>query len=109
MLRDAGHRVEQWLDLSEKTFAFACTARTRFAEGDAKVKKAILLTIGSNLTLKDKKLNIEAKKPFLLLENSQSTDEAGNEPIEPDNCGSTQGPNEAGSTKTQDCWRLGRC
>jgi hypothetical protein len=70
MLNDAGHRVEQWLKLSEKTFEFACTVLERFAKGDAKTKKEILSTVGSNLILKDKILSIEAKKPFFLIEDS---------------------------------------
>jgi hypothetical protein len=87
LLRDANHRVEQWVKLSEQTFEFGCTARTRFAKGDAKTKKEILATIGSNLTLKDKMLCIEAKKPFFILEQSMSPDEPGKAPIEPDNSG----------------------
>ena len=95
MLRDAGHRIEQWLDLSEKTFEFACTVRDRFGKGDAKTKKEILLTIGSNLTLRHKILSIEAKKPFFLLENSMSGDEVKNEAIEPEKTIVAQGQNGA--------------
>lgn len=71
-LQDTGHRVEHWVDLAEKTFEFACLAREWFAKGDLKVKKEILSAIGSNLTLRDKKLCIEAKNPFLILEKSLS-------------------------------------
>ena len=95
LLRDAGHRVEQWLKFSEQTFDYACTARERFAKGDPKTKKEILLAIGSNLTLKDKKLCIQAKKPFLLLEKSLNSDEHQNEPLEPENVGLPQGQKEA--------------
>ena len=83
LLADAGHRVNQWVNLSEETFKFACTARTRFANGDPKTKKQILVTIGSNLTLKDKILTIEAKKPFLILETSLSVEKPENGSIEP--------------------------
>jgi len=99
-LRDAGHRVEQWLDLTEKTFQFACVARTRFADGDAKTKKEILLTIGSNLTLKDRILSIEAKKPFFILENSLRVEEPPIESIEPENHGLRQGQKGAVKSKT---------
>jgi hypothetical protein len=84
LLNDTGHRVEQWLKLSERTFDFACTVRTRFAEGDANTKKQILSTIGSNLILKDKILSIEAKKPFFILENSVLGPESKNVGIEPE-------------------------
>jgi hypothetical protein len=41
MLRDAGHLVEKCLDLSEKSFDFACTAHDRFIKGGCEVKKEI--------------------------------------------------------------------
>ena len=85
LLQDTGHRVEQWVKLAEQTFEFACTAQKRFATGDAKTKKEILLTIGSNLILKDKKLSIEARKPFFILEKSTSANEHDNDPIELEN------------------------
>jgi len=87
LLRDAGHRVERWVNLSEQVFEFACTARARFAKGDAKTKKEILAAIGSNLTLKDKKLCIEARKPFFILEKSMPADKPRNGSIEPENTG----------------------
>ena len=105
LLNDAGHRVEQWLKLSEGVFEFACTARTRFAQGDAKTKKELLLAIGSNLTLKDRKLRIEAKKPFFILEKSLAgeVDEEG--PIEPEITGSAQGRKRG--TTTHNPYELG--
>ena len=61
-----------WVELAEKTFEFACRAREWFAKGNLRVKKEVLSAIGSNLTLRDKKLFIEAKNPFLILEKSIS-------------------------------------
>jgi hypothetical protein len=95
LLRDAGQRVEQQLRLSEKVFEFACTAQERFAKGDAETKKRMLATLGSNLTLKDKKLCIEAKEPFFILEKSKSDEYPGIEAIEPENIGLPYTPNEA--------------
>ena len=95
LLRDAGHRVEQWLTLSEKMFEFACTARERFAKGDHLVKKQILMAIGSNLILNNKKLSFEAKEPFFILETSPHPDNDEFEPIEPINIGHLQGHREA--------------
>ena len=48
------------------------------------------MTMGSNLTLKDKKLFIEAKKPFFILGEYMSVEINQNEPIEPENTGLTQ-------------------
>jgi hypothetical protein len=97
-LRDAGHRVLQWVKLSEQTFEFACAARERFAKGDPKTKKEILVAIGSNLTLKDNKLCIEAIKPFFILEKSLSSHEHENVPLEPTNIRSLQRQNKANTS-----------
>ncbi|MEI7729358.1 MAG: recombinase family protein [Verrucomicrobiota bacterium] len=85
LMRDAGHRVEQALKLTEKFFEFACIAQTCFAKGDTMTKKVILDAIGSNLVLKDKKLIIEAKKPFFILEKSNFGEALEIESIEPKN------------------------
>ena len=95
LLKDTGHRIEQWLKLSEHTFEFACTARERFAKGDAKTKKEILAAVGSNLILKDKKLCIEAAKPFFLLEKSLSGAGDENTAIGPKLTGLPKGQKEA--------------
>ena len=104
MSQDVGHRVEQWLKLSEQTFEFACVARERFAQGDAKTKKAILDAVGSNLILKDKKLLIEATKPFFLLEKTLAGDEDEIEPIEPEITRLAQGPKGTNASSSP-TWR----
>ena len=68
LLNDTGHRVNNWLDIAEKTFGFACNARNKFAEGSNEEKGQILQIIGSNLTLKDKKLCIQPSKTLALIE-----------------------------------------
>lgn len=52
------------LELSERTFLFAAYARFWFREGDLEQKRAILGALGSNLTLKEKKLALELRKPL---------------------------------------------
>ena len=91
LLNDAGQRVEHQLKLSEQTFEFACTAQERFANGNPKTKKEILATIGSNLTLTDKKLIIEARKPFFILENELYPQKPLISPIEPEKTKVAQG------------------
>jgi len=66
-LSDTGGRVERWLDIAERTFDFACHARYWFANGSLREKAGILQALGSNLTLKGKKLVIEPKKPFMAI------------------------------------------
>ncbi|MDA1193372.1 MAG: recombinase family protein, partial [Candidatus Poribacteria bacterium] len=68
LLNDTDHRQKRWLDLTERTFRFARYARFWFAEGDDAHKREILTTLGSNLVLMDKKLSIDAAKPFSILE-----------------------------------------
>lgn len=60
--------IDEWTDLAAKTFDFASTAQERFANGDIEDRKIILRAIGSHLILKDKKLTIEARTPFLMIQ-----------------------------------------
>jgi len=46
LLQDTGRRVEKWLELSEKTFEFAYTARERFAKGDPSHQEGTSLHFG---------------------------------------------------------------
>jgi len=71
MLNETGQRTERWLELSEKTFNFACYARYWFANGAPEQKKQIFRALGSNLFLKDKKLTIDLKEPFRIIEESK--------------------------------------
>ena len=91
LLNDDGQLLEQPLRLSEQTFEFASTVQNRFAEGDAKTKKEILATIGSNLILMDKKLLIEARKPFFILGNGLILEQPIFSAIEPDSTQAGQG------------------
>ena len=90
LINDADKRLEQQLKMSEETFEVACTAQKRFAEGDPSVKKEIFTTVQSNLTLKDKILLFEARKPFLILENVIYPEKSIISPIEPENIVVTQ-------------------
>jgi len=60
--RETENRADKWLELTEKTFNFASKARDQFLVGDIQTKKEIFLAMGGNCVLKDKILNIEAKK-----------------------------------------------
>jgi hypothetical protein len=93
LINDADKCLEQQLKLSEETFEIACTAQKRFAEGDPIVKKEIFTTVQSNLTLKDKKLLFEARKPFLILENVIYPEKSIKSPIEPENIVEAHGRN----------------
>ena len=66
-LNVTGQKIEEWVELTEKTFKFARYARMWFDNPDLKVKKTIFSCFGWNLLLKDKKVGIELKKPFTIV------------------------------------------
>ena len=91
-LRDGGQNPEEPLELSQWAIEFATSVQKRFKEGTSDEKRCILATVGSNLTLTAKKLNVEAKKPFRLLEDPGPPDGPEKRPIEPENHGSAESP-----------------
>jgi hypothetical protein len=91
LINNTDQRLQQQLKRSEEAFEIACTAQQRFTEGSSSVKKEILAAVQSNLTLKDKKLLFEAKKPFLILENTIYPEKLIISPIEPQKTVMTSG------------------
>jgi hypothetical protein len=61
-------RIDRTNELSERTFNFCHFARYHFNNGTLQKKKDIFANIGSNLTLMDQKLSVEALKPYMLIE-----------------------------------------
>ena len=76
-----------------ETFVNASTVSERFQEGDRNLKRQIVATTCSNLILMDKKLSVEAKKPFRILGDSLSLPQPEIDPIEPKTNGLAQGLN----------------
>ena len=58
-LKTHGKVIEEWVELSERTFNFARYAQMWFAKGDMDTRRAIFAALGSHLILKDQKLNVE--------------------------------------------------
>ena len=56
--------IDEWVLLTEKTFNFAFNAKIWFENGTDDDRKAILACLGSNLTIKDKKLNVSLHPYF---------------------------------------------
>ena len=94
LLQDTDQRQNKWLAVCERFFNFACYARFWFAEGDLQQKREILAAFGSNLILKDKKLSIDAPKPFLILKDSLSTIPEAKGGFEPKVIGMNKGERE---------------
>lgn len=67
-----GERINRWLELSERTFNFACYARIKFQKGTFLEKKEILQTLGSNFILENKMLRLQIPKPFITIEESKN-------------------------------------
>ena len=84
-LEDTEDRAKKWMDLSVRTFNFACYAKYHFENGNPEDKKAILSAFGSNITLKDKKLLILLPKHFEVIQKSNHRLRTLNNPIEPKN------------------------
>jgi len=64
-LSKKGREVEEWIELSERTFNFARYAKIWFEKGDWQTKRAIFACLGSNLFLARKNLLIELRKSFI--------------------------------------------
>jgi len=64
-LNDTDGRITSWADAFETALHFAAHAKDKFEAGDAEKRRRILLALGSNLTLKDKKLRIDLEKTLL--------------------------------------------
>ncbi len=87
--------ADKRLEFSERIFRFACYAQQWFVRGNNEQKRAILTSVGSNLTLMDKKLSIEAPKPFQIVEESISSLTVGKTWFEPEKNGVTLRKNDA--------------
>lgn len=62
-------RVDDSFEKSERVLNFCSMVKKTFREGDLKTKRMILSSIGSNITLTDKKLSIQLIHPFELVKN----------------------------------------
>lgn len=63
--KETEERIDNWVELTEKVFDFATHAHSAFLTGSLETKKQILMALGSNPTMKDGKLAIEAS-PWLV-------------------------------------------
>jgi site-specific DNA recombinase len=59
---------ENWIEPSRNLFLFSNRAAFWLTHGNPSEKRLILSTVGSNLSLKAKKLSIDVRKPFQILQ-----------------------------------------
>lgn len=79
-LKQHGQTVEEWVELSERTFNFACYARAWFKNGDMETKRAIFSALGSHLVLKDRKIAVNLHSCFKVI--ADKRDSVENELVE---------------------------
>lgn len=85
-LNEVKTKFDQSIEATERTFNFCTFAQVHFnTTDDIQKKRDIFSTIGSNLTLKDKKLTIDKLHPYLLIENEIKAHRLLFSPLEPRN------------------------
>ena len=83
-LADVEQRADKWLSYAEETFNFACYARFWFDKGDSREKRIIFSKLGSNFLLKDRKLYLDKKKQYMILQKAAEKEAQNFERLEPD-------------------------
>jgi len=100
-LRETETRAEKWLELTEKTFAFATYARAAFLKANKmgkaglELKKEILLTLGKTPIIKEEKLIIEPNDWLIPIKNGYPALEAEYLRLEPTKIGQNKAKTEA--------------
>lgn len=83
-------RLDKSLQATERTFNFCAFALHHFNTGDIRKKRTIFGTIGSNISLTDKKIGIERLHPYMLIENELAAQRKLYEGLEPGKRGYTE-------------------
>ena len=92
LLETTDKRIENWLEVAERGFNFAETARDDFANDtseDLHKRKVVFATLGSNYLLKDKKISIQADDLLLGIKKAEEALMVPAEWFEPAENGST--------------------
>lgn len=84
-LKNQSKRQDKWMELSQRTFNFACYARYWFDVGTREQKRSILHALGLNLKIQDKKLLIDPFKPFQVIADMKQEHAEILERFEPEN------------------------
>ncbi len=62
LVKDTDQNVTTWLDTADKMFTFTELAVKRFQEGSPELQRGILLSLGWNLCIKDKELDLSKER-----------------------------------------------
>jgi len=66
-LKKLDKSVDRWVEFCSRSFNFAVRSRQKFEKGNMDDKKIILRSIGTNLILNDRKLEIYPRKPIVAM------------------------------------------
>jgi hypothetical protein len=67
-IKETESRADKWLELTEKTFNFACYARKEFITGTLNKKREIFSALGQNFSIKDQKVHINQNEWLVPIE-----------------------------------------
>jgi site-specific DNA recombinase len=67
LFNTTGQRVDKWMETGDRMFDFIENAKFKFENGSPETKRSILSTLGSDLVLKDKILNVSIEKSLFPL------------------------------------------
>ncbi len=93
-MRESKADPEKEKSFSQKLFTFCRFAKDHFNFGDIYTKRIILRSLGSNLTLMDKKLLLDKHFPYFQIESFKKEKEGYFDRLEPENSLTVQEPNE---------------
>lgn len=72
LLKGANDRESHFIDIADQVLTFAEKAKMKFENGSPEEKKNILRTLDSNLSLKDRILNVHMHPPIIMLKQVSS-------------------------------------
>jgi site-specific DNA recombinase len=67
LFNETGQRVDKWIETGDRMFDFIENAKIKFESGSPETKRSILSTLGSDLVIKDKILNVSIEKSLFPL------------------------------------------
>ena len=105
-LKNGNDKGRRATELTEITFSFAAKAKDRFQNGSLEDKRAILQGLGSNLSLKDKKLFIQVEEPLILIEEGMKKLNDEIRTLEPQNCGLNKREEGFSVSAIQSLWMM---
>ncbi|NCN82762.1 MAG: recombinase family protein [Candidatus Pacebacteria bacterium] len=82
-IKNTDEKQYDWIELSRKTFEFACYSRYWFRHGDIKTKTQILQLLGQNLKLYNKKVLVDEDNLWWLIEKAKKEVEILGVRVEP--------------------------